>query len=225
MPQAARANTPSVTPAAIEIERTFLQCLASADTHRDPYPYWLLQNTLPDRTIEDICALPIAAPTGLSFYGKRETNNASRVYFNPENQNAHPVCREMARAFSSNRVLNALHAETGADLSEARLRIEYCQDTDGFWLEPHVDISVKRFTMLIYLSDDPDLYDAGTDIYDDTPAHNLVARAPYERNKGLIFIPAGNTWHGLAKRPIKGLRKSIIINYVTPDWRDVWELC
>jgi len=87
-----------------------------------------------------------------------------------------------------------------------------------------LDISVKLFTMLIYLSDDPNLFDAGTDIYDATPEHKLVATAPYEQNTGLIFIPGTNTWHGFSKRPIMGLRKSIIINYVTPEWRNKDEL-
>ena len=95
---------------------------------------------------------------------------------------------------------------------------------DGFWLEPHLDISVKLFTMLVYLSGEPELYDAGTDIYDATPEHRLVATAPYEKNKGLIFIPGTNTWHGFTKRPIHGVRKSVIVNWVTPEWRDRWEL-
>ena len=35
------------------------------------------------------------------------------------------------------------------------LRIEFAQDIDGFWLEPHTDLGVKVFTMLLYLSKDP----------------------------------------------------------------------
>ena len=37
-------------------------------------------------------------------------------------------------------------------LRDSHLRIEYCLDTDGFWLEPHTDIGAKLFTMLVYLS-------------------------------------------------------------------------
>ena len=121
-------------------------------------------------------------------------------------------------------MLGALRSLTGADLSRGHLRIEYCQDVDGFWLEPHLDISVKLFTMLVYLSGDPALRDAGTDIYDSSPEHRLAASAPYEKNKGLIFIPGTNSWHGFSKRPIRGLRKSIIINFVSDDWRAKDEL-
>ncbi|HLW90763.1 MAG TPA: hypothetical protein VKS78_05615 [Roseiarcus sp.] len=79
-------------------------------------------------------------------------------------------------------------------------------------------------TMLVYLSDDPNLSNAGTDIYDDSPEHRLVASALYARNKGLIFAPGANTWHGFSKRPIRGLRRSLIINFVSSDWRQMEEL-
>jgi hypothetical protein len=32
-------------------------------------------------------------------------------------------------------------------------------------------------------------------------------------------VPSDSTWHGFVKRPINGLRKSVILNYVTRDWR------
>jgi len=78
--------------------------------------------------------------------------------------------------------------------------------------------------MLVYLSDDPGLAGTGTDILEGPPDFNYVASAPYGKNKGVIFIPGENTWHGTGHHPIKGIRKSIIINYVTSDWREKWEL-
>lgn len=219
---ALQTETPPET--AEVIASHFSESLRKAERKDTPYNHWLLDDMLPSQTIEAIAALPVPEPEKMLFYGRREVNNAARVYFTPENQQAFDVCRQMVDAFKSPGLIKAVEKSTGAPISQGRLRIEYCQDTDGFWLEPHVDISVKLFTMLIYLSDDPALYDAGTDIYDDTPEHNRVATAPYERNKGLIFIPGKNTWHGFSKRPINGVRKSLIINYVTPDWRDTWEL-
>jgi hypothetical protein len=41
----------------------------------------------------------------------------------------------------------------GASVGGSYLRVEFAQDTDGFWLEPHTDLGVKAFTMLLYLSD------------------------------------------------------------------------
>ena len=98
------------------------------------------------------------------------------------------------------------------------------EDVDGFWLEPHVDISAKLMTLLVYVSDDPRLADAGTDVYDASPEHRPVARAPYRRNDGMLFVPGANTWHGFTRRPIRAVRTSIIVNVVTRDWRSTEEL-
>ena len=35
----------------------------------------------------------------------------------------------------------------------------------------------------------------------------------------MIFIPSNNTFHGFEPRTIPGVRKSLIINYVTNEWR------
>jgi len=32
-------------------------------------------------------------------------------------------------------------------------------------------------------------------------------------------VPGDNTYHGFEKRPIEGVRISLIINYVTDEWR------
>ena len=202
----------------------FLDCLAASGRRTSPFRYWLLDQAMPEATVDAIAGLPFSPPGAVRFDGRRETNNSTRVYFSRENQIRFPVCRDVAEAFKHPRVVAAIEQETGTDLADGQLRVEYCQDVDGFWLEPHVDICVKLFTMLVYLSGEPELRDAGTDIYDDTPEHKLVGTAPYEKNKGLIFIPGKDTWHGFSPRPIRGVRKSIIINYVSPAWRDRFEL-
>lgn len=206
------------------VARQFLECLAASKRETWPFRYWLLDKALPEPTVTALADLPFAPPAATLFDGRRESNNSTRVYFSPGNQRRFSVCREVADAFKHPQVMAAIERETGTDLSTGQLRIEYCQDVDGFWLEPHVDISVKLFTMLVYLSGEPELRDAGTDIYDASPEHNLVGTAPYERNKGLIFIPGTDTWHGFSPRRIAGVRKSIIINYVSPAWRDTFEL-
>lgn len=223
---AVAATSPGVsgeTPANA-VALSFLDCLQRSNHQRWPFDYWLLDETLPATDVEEVLRLPFTPAAGATFDGRRETNNATRVYFTPENQKAHPVCARIVQGFNHPRVRQTIESVTGADLSNARLRIEYCQDQPGFWLEPHTDILVKKFTMLVYLSDDPGLRLAGTDIHEGPPDFKYVTSAPYGRNKGVIFIPAHNTWHGVGHHAIQGLRKSIIINYVTSDWRDAWEL-
>jgi hypothetical protein len=203
----------------------FLDCLARAQSVAQPFPHWLIADALPEEDVAAIVALPFAPPSDAVFDGKRESNNAVRVFFNLENQERFEVCRRVAAGFTDARVLLAIEAATGACLSDSRLRIEYCQDVEGFWLAPHTDISVKTFTMLIYLSDDPRLAHAGTDLHEGPPDFAYAGSAPYGRNLGLIFVPAKNTWHAIGKKPLHGaVRKSIIVNYVTSAWRETSEL-
>jgi hypothetical protein len=208
------------SPAALQ----FIKCLDRSRHVREPYDYWLLADALPERLLGDIVGLPFAPPAGGLFNGKREANNSTRVYFDPANQKRYEVVREVTDIFRSPQVVRRLEQLTGRGLSDGALRIEYCQDVDGFWLEPHLDLGVKLFTMLIYLSGEPELFDAGTDIYDASREHKLVATAPYEKNKGLIFIPGTNTWHGFTQRQIRGVRRSLIVNWVTAEWRARHEL-
>src|SRR5690606_31612223 len=113
-------------------------------------------------------------------------------YFDKDNNARFAVCDAVAAAFQSPDVVATLERVMGADLDGTYLRIEYAQDTDGFWLEPHTDIGVKRFTMLYYLSDGPGHEDLGTDIYADKQTH--AERSPFIPNLAMVFVPADDTW-------------------------------
>lgn len=203
-------------------QKSFFGALENSVRVTQPYRHWLLADVLPADQAEALHALPFEPPTGLVFNGKRETNNNTRTYFDTNNQARFPAVKALTEAFQCPKTIAAIEAEAGIDLTGTNLRLEYCQDTDGFWLEPHTDIGVKHYTMLIYLSRGPNADDMGTDVYD--TSKNWVHRAPCKFNSGLIFIPGTDTWHGVAPRKIEGVRKSIIINYVGPEWRARQEL-
>ena len=218
------SSAQSLKPDTNLVADQFLSCLNKANHATWPFDYWLLENALPDGFAASIANLPFDPPSGSIFNGRRETNNTTRVYFSPENQARFDVCRQVADGFKSTHVIEEIERTTGTNLENTQLRIEYCQDIEGFWLEPHTDIFAKKFTMLVYLADDPTLANAGTDIHEGPPDYKYVVSAPYARNKGVIFIPGKDTWHAVGKRPMKSVRKSIIINYVDKSWRDTWEL-
>jgi len=203
--------------------KTFLSCLLHSECADYPYRHWLLQRCLPEEVIDAVINLPIEPAHIEDTLGRRETHNDSRIHFGEKYRRRFDVMDTLARVFQSHQVTDTLVAATGAELSGTSLRIEYCQDTDGFWLEPHTDIGVKKFTMLIYLNREPQGADWGTDIYADHDTH--VGRAPAGYNKGMIFVPSDKTWHGFERRPMNGVRKSLIINYVTSEWRNRHELC
>jgi hypothetical protein len=200
-----------------DIVRTFSQCVANGDRSDQPYPHWVVRGCFPADTIEDILALPFPAPSLEGVSGKRELHNNTRKYFDAENRETFPVCEAVAEAFQDKRVTSLIEKTFGTDLTGTYLRIEFAQDTDGFWLEPHTDLGVKSFTMLLYLSTEDGHENLGTDIYDADKKH--VGRSPFASNAAMIFVPSDNTYHGFERRPIPGVRVSLIINYVTNEWR------
>jgi hypothetical protein len=200
-----------------DIIRTFTECVANGDHNDAPYPHWVLKNCFPDDTIEDILGLPFPAPSLDGVSGKRELHNATRKYFDVENRDKFASVNAVSEAFQDKRITDMIEKTFGTDLSGTYLRIEFAQDTDGFWLEPHTDLGVKSFTMLLYLSDEEGHDSLGTDVYNADKSH--VARSPFAPNLAFVFVPGDNTYHGFERRPIKGVRKSLIINYVTDEWR------
>jgi len=206
-----------------EIADTFLTSLHHAGKHSHPYQHWLMDHCLPEAMVDELISLPFTPADVKDTKGRRETNNDTRIHFGEQYRSQHKVMDAIAHVFQSQSVVDALKSVTLAPIEGTSLRIEYCQDTDGFWLEPHTDIGVKKFTMLIYLNREPEGADWGTDMYADKDTH--VGRAASGFNTGLIFIPSDKTWHGFEKRPLNGVRKSLIINYVTQEWRNRHELC
>jgi hypothetical protein len=194
----------------------FAASLAGAKVCDKPYRHWLLSDVLPQAVAEAMDALPFAAPDLHGVSGSREIHNNTRRYVDAEAIAAYPVCRSLAEMFQDPRTVKLIEDATGAHLDGCCLRIEYAQDTDGFWLQPHTDLGVKKFTLLYYLSP-ADSGDLGTDVYAD--ADTWSHRAPFIPGAALAFVPSDNTWHGFEPRPIPVVRKSLIVNYVTAEWR------
>ena len=196
---------------------TLAASFKAAPKCEDPYRHWTLANVFDDETVEALSRLPFPIPDLEGVSGARELHNNTRQYFDRDNIAKHPVCREVAETFQAADTVKMIEAATGAKLDGTYLRIEYAQDTDGFWLNPHTDLGVKKLTMLYYLANGAGQDDLGTDIYRD--AATWAKRSAFDPNTALVFVPSDHTWHGFEPRPIKGVRKSVIINYVTDEWR------
>lgn len=196
---------------------SMLKSIATADHSPTPYERWYLTNCLSEEAAQAAMNLPFAAPSLDGVSGKRELHNATRTYFDKDNMARYEVCNAVNEAFQSDELSKAIAKSFGTNLDGTYLRIEYAQDTNGFWLEPHTDLGVKAFTMLLYMSPDESHKDLGTDYYDTDKKH--IGRSPFEANAAFVFVPSGITYHGFESRRIEGVRKSIIINYVTNEWR------
>jgi hypothetical protein len=182
-----------------------------------PYQHWFVENCLPAPALKAATTLPFEAPALGGVSGRREVHNATRKYFDADNRTRFPVAGAMADALQSEAITRRIETTFRAKLDGTYLRIEYAQDIDGFWLEPHTDLGVKLFTFLLYLSDDPSHAALGTDIYNADKSH--FGRSPFKPGAAMIFVPSDITFHGFEPRPIAGVRKSIIVNYVSNAWK------
>lgn len=189
-----------------------------AERNDAPYRHWILRDLFPDTVLRELNTLsfPIGELDGVS--GKRELHNDTRNYFDQGNISRLPVVANIAHAFQSDSLVDAISIFFGAKLDDTFLRIEYAQDVTGFWLEPHTDLGVKRLTILIYVSDGDGHETLGTDIFN--ADKSWAKRSPFAPNTAMAFVPGDNTFHGFQARPINGVRRSLILNYVTQDWRD-----
>lgn len=205
------------------LAETFIANLEGADTFASPYRHWIMSEVFPADIVQSLDTLNVPMAPALDYEGgRREANNSTRAFFDVERQAESAAVKGVAEALKAPETIAAIERITNVDLTGSLLRIEYCQDGDGFWLEPHTDIGAKLFTMLIYLSVGEGSDNCGTDVFDDDK--NLIKTAPFAFNTALIFIPGTNTWHGFNRRRINGVRKSVIVNYVKPEWRARHEL-
>ncbi|OUJ13703.1 hypothetical protein [Acetobacter sp. DsW_063] len=201
----------------------FKDALAAATVSTHPFRHWTIDNVLPKPACEALVAWEAAAgemagDTG----GRRETRNGARVFVEPGARARDQRLNEMAEVLDSVEARRAISAMCGADLEHTALRLELSLDTDGFWLEPHTDIGAKKLTLLVSLSTHADAEQWGTDLM--TPDGAPAKRSSGRFNTGTLFVPGDDTWHGFAARPITGLRRGLIVNYVDSTWRATHEL-
>ena len=210
-------NYPAL-PEATEIARHFRHAVSQSLREESPYLHWGLTDVFPEAVCTGILTLPIAPPVLGRTDGTRNTYNTQRTFITPELRSNFPTCARLAEALQRPDVAQLMAETCNIEVAGGYLRMEYIQDTDGAWLEPHRDIPDKLFSMVVYLFTGPEAKDWGTDIYDSE--RRCIGRSSGEFNSGVIFVPGPDTWHGFEPRPIIGVRRLMEVNYVRPNWRD-----
>ncbi len=201
-----------------QIFKSFTTALGRAESFDAPYRHWFMERPLPEDIIEDLQNTQFPTPDLGGVSGKRELHNDQRHYVDQDNIARLPAFAALANTFQAPEMIGVIEQFFDIDLGGTFLRIEYAQDVTGFWLEPHTDLGVKRLTVLIYLSDGQGHDNLGTDVY--TGDKKWMKRSPFRPNFAMAFVPGDHTYHGFEARDISGMRKSLILNYVTTDWRD-----
>ena len=205
-----------------DIERHFLRSVRAALRWDSPYRHWALTDVFPIDLCTGILSLPVCPPNLGQTDGTRNSYNAARCFITPAMRAKFPCCQALSDALQRPDVARLMAETCDIPATGGYLRMEYIQDIDGAWLEPHRDIPEKLFSMVIYLVTGPDAADWGTDIYDAN--RQWAGRSPADFNSGVIFVPGPATWHGFEPRRIEGVRRLMEINYVRSDWRDRGQL-
>lgn len=194
----------------------FIRALRSARREKYPYLRWYLKKVFPESLCTAILVLPIVPPSLGKTDGTRGSYNDQRTFFTPSLRAQFPVCENLSQALQRSDVALQFEKTCGIKAEGSYLRLEYMQDLNGMWLEPHRDIPEKVFSMVIYLCTGPDAKDWGTDIYDHE--RKWLKRSSAEFNSAAIFKAGPHSWHGFEPRPINGVRRLMEINYVR-NWK------
>ena len=205
-------------PAVDAIAAQFCHAVRKSQRSDVPYRHWRVGDVFPIDLCTGILTLPIAPPFLGQTDGTRNTYNATRCFITPAMRANFPACQALSAALQRPDVARLMAETCAIQVAGSYLRMEYIQDIDGAWLEPHRDIPEKLFSMVVYLFTGPEAAGWGTDIYD--AEKRWIGRSSGAFNSGVIFVPGPATWHGFEKRRIIGVRRLMEINYARSDWRD-----
>lgn len=98
------------------------------------------------------------------------------------------------------------------------VRAEIIHDRYPFFHDVHVDLPCKNLTIIVNIDKDDDK-NLATDLYHTKQHH--AKKLKWIANGGVAFKITPDRWHGFEPIEYVGIRKIMIINYVTIDeWRD-----
>jgi hypothetical protein len=202
------------------MDETCYQIL-TANKFTYPFLHWTIINIIPTDLLLSLSLITCSTNQPYSCNGLREGTNR-RIPITVDAIATNETFANVANIFCDRLVVQSLRHTTGKSINESKLRISLCIDQQGFWLKPHTDISKKLLTIIIYINQTQKSEKLGTDLYD--AMGNLIYRTSSEANNALLFIPSQDTYHGFEKSFITGERRTLIINYVNDEWKDVHDL-
>ena len=202
-----------------------------------PFKHWELNEPLTTEAINEIINADIANPNEhkLEYDGTRAIDGGEgkfregissggkalkfRCFVTEENSKDFPGLTKFIDELRHKETHLKISKMIEKDLSDSFVRVEIICDRKGFWLKPHCDIKEKLLSCLLFVNNENESENLGTDFYD----NNLkkVKTLPYKHNYGYFFSSGPNTWHGMEKKKIIKERRCLQVNYVTfkTDWK------
>ena len=217
---------------------TFLNSIKNDSKKHDfPFDHWEYNNALSEEAIKEIinADIPDVSKHNLSYDGTRAIDGGSaefrkgiasggeaikfRCFVTKENAYQFPNLVKFIEELQSKETYEVISKMINKDLSKSYVRVEVICDREGFWLKPHCDIEEKLMSGLIFVNNENESENLGTDFYNEKL--EKVKTVPYKHNYGYLFTSGPNTWHGMEKKKIVKERRCIQVNYVTfeTDWK------
>ena len=217
---------------------SFLNSLNNKSKQFDsPFRHWELNEPLTSEAINEIIKADIANPNEhkLEYDGTRAIDGGEgkfregissggkalkfRCFVTKENSKDFPGLTKLIEELRQKETHQKISKMIGKDLSNSFVRVEVICDRKGFWLKPHCDIKEKLLSCLLFVNNENESENLGTDFYDNNI--KLVKTLPYRHNYGYFFSSGPNTWHGMEKKEIIKERRCLQVNYVTfnTDWK------
>tara|TARA_Y100001958_G_scaffold153731_1_gene141603 strand:- start:492 stop:1154 length:663 start_codon:yes stop_codon:yes gene_type:complete len=217
---------------------TFLNSiLHQSKKHEIPFDHWEYNNALSEEAIQEIVGadVPDVSKHNLSYDGTRAIDGGAaefregissggkaikfRCFITKENASEFPNLVKFINELQAKETYQVISKMIKKDLSNSYVRVEVICDREGFWLKPHCDIKEKLMSGLIFINNEGESEDLGTDFYNEKM--EKVKTVPFKHNYGYLFTSGPNTWHGMEKKNIVKERRCIQVNYVTfkTDWK------
>ena len=216
---------------------TFLNSINSKSKQFEtPFKHWELNEPLSAEAIKEIINADIANPNEhkLEYDGTRAIDGGEgkfregitsggkalkfRCFVTKENSKDFPGLTKFIEELRQKETYQKISNMVDKNLSNSFVRVEVICDRKGFWLKPHCDIKEKLISCLLFINNENESENLGTDFYDNDL--RKVKTLPYKHNYGYFFSSGPNTWHGMEKKEIVKERRCLQVNYVTfkTDW-------
>ena len=198
---------------------TFLNSILNQSKKHDfPFDHWEYNNALREEANKKIIGAHISdvSKHNVAYDGTRAIDGGAaefrkgiesggkaikfRCFITKKNASEFPNLVKFINELQSKETCQVISKMIKKDLSNSYVRVEVICDREGFWLKPHCDIKEKLMSGLIFINNEKESEDLGTDFYNEKL--EKVKTVPYRNNYGYLFSSGPNTWHGMEKKKL-----------------------
>ena len=184
------------------------------NSHVAPWEHWTIDNVFPNELFEALKNHRVNNADYTNVNGFRDIIKG-RTFLGNEYCEEHTALKPVAEFLNNHKFFEE---NFNCDLSNTYCRPELIHDRYPFFHAIHTDTPEKKLTLIVNIDKEDDK-NLATDIYVDKETH--FAKTEWKDNRGLLFIPSDEKWHGFAPIEYTGIRTIMIINFVdTGVWQN-----